>query len=161
MTLLVRAALAALALSGAGACGGGAASPAAPTAAHPPTTGPVVVTPSVALPCSAAVGLALPTGWPAAVPLPPGFVVTRTERRSGDRLIAYGRAPGDFHGVVTFFNAQLPKAGFRQLNGQLDPFDAESDFTGPGHDGRWATGLSPDCADRANLTVLVTPGSPS
>jgi len=87
------------------------------------------------------------------------LVITRTEQRSGDRLIAYGRAPGDFHTVVTFFNAQLTKAGFQQLDGQLDPFDAESDFTGPTVHGRWKTELSPDCASSASVTVLVTPGS--
>lgn len=143
------------------ACGGGAASPVSPRAGAPSTAGLGIVTPPAALSCSASIGLALPTGWPTAVPLPPGFVVTRTERRAGNRLIAYGRAPGDFHDVVAFFNAHLPKAGFRQLNGQLDPFDAESDFTGPASDGRWTAGLSPDCADHANLTVLVTPAHPS
>ncbi len=118
----------------------------------------MIVTPPVPLPCSTAVGLSLPTSWPGAVPLPPGLVITRTERRSGDRLIAYGRAPGDFHTVVTFFNTQLPKAGFQQLDGQLDHFDAESDFTGPAARGRWKTGVSPDCASSASVTMLVTPG---
>jgi len=108
----------------------------------------VVVTGPVPLPCSASVGLSLPTGWPAAVPLPPGLVVTRTERRSGNLLTAYGRAPGDFHTVVAFFNAPLAKAGFSQLNGQLDRYDAESDFTGPAVRGRWKTDVSPDCALR-------------
>jgi len=71
------------------------------------------------------------------------LVVTRTERRSGNLLIAYGRAPVDFH-VVAFFNAPLAKAGFSQL----DRYDAESDFTGPAVRGRWKTEVSTDCALR-------------
>lgn len=155
--MFVRAALAALTVVSVSACGGGAASPATGRAVPPPIAGPVVVTAPVPLPCSASVGLSLPTGWAAAVPLPPGFLITRTERRNGNLLIAYGRAPGDFHTVVTFFNTQLPKAGFQQLNGQLDRFDAESDFTGPAVRGRWKTEASSDCAHAASVTVLVTP----
>lgn len=155
--MLGRAALAALTIVSVSACGGSAASPGTQRALPPPVAGPVIVTPPVPLACSASVGLSLPTGWPVAVPLPPGLVITRTERRSGDLLIAYGRAPGDFHTVVTFFNTQLPKAGFQQLDGQLDRFDAESDFTGPAVRGRWKTELSPDCASSTGVTVLITP----
>ena len=152
MSLLVRAALAALALSGASACGGGVASAARTAAAPLPTAS--------ALPCSARSGLALPAGWPAQVPLPPGLVVTRTERRSGARLIAYGRVPGDFHAVVSFFDARLPVAGFVQRDGQVDRFDAESDFAGRTASGRWTTGSSSECPHQARVTVLVLPGRP-
>ncbi len=152
MSRLARAALAALALSGASACGGGVASPVR-TAAAPLPTGS-------AFPCSARSGLALLAGWPAEVPLPPGFIITRTERRSGARLIAYGRVPGNFHAVVSFFDARLPVAGFVQRNGQVDRFDAESDFAGRTAGGRWTTGLSPECPHQAGVTVLVLPGRP-
>jgi len=94
------------------------------------------------------------------VPLPPGFVITRTERRSGARLIAYGRVPGDFHAVVSFFDARLPVAGFVQRSAQVDRFDAESDFAGRTAGGRWTTGLSPECPHQAGVTVLVLPGRP-
>ena len=150
MTGLLRAALAALVLTGTGACGGGALS-AAPV--HPSQPAPS----ATAISCSATRGLPLPAGWPAAVPLPPRLVVTRTERRSGDRLIAYGRVPGDFHLLVRFFNDRLPKAGYLQSNGQLDPFDAESDFAGPTTRGRWSAGLSRECEGQAGLTMLVLP----
>jgi hypothetical protein len=116
-----------------------------------------VQTPAAPIPCGARTGLALPAGWPRVVPLPPEIVVTRTERRSGDRLIAYGRVPGDFHGVVRFFNARLPAAGLPQRNGQLDPLDAESDFGGATVQGRWTTGFSPECAGASAVTVLVLP----
>lgn len=132
------------------ACGGGSTGSQA-------TTAPVVVTPSASLACSATAGLSLPAGWPAAVPVPAGLVVTRTERRSGDRLIAYGRVTGDFHTVVAFFNRALPAAGFTQSNGQLDPRDSESDFAGAAHSGRWTTGTSNDCPGTSDVTMLVTP----
>ena len=137
--------LAALALTGASACGGSqrAARPAAP-AGQPP--------------CTARTGVALPAGWPTSVPLPTGLVVTRTERRSGSRLIAYGRVRGDFHPVVQFFNARLPAAGFRQRNGEIDRHDAESDFIGRTVRGRWTAGLSPECKDQSSVTLLIQPG---
>lgn len=163
----VRTALAALALLGAAACGGGASSGVSASGApgsgspvpYPSAPRPSMVTPAAPFPCTAGAGLDLPADWPAQVPLPAGYVVTRIERRSGDRLIAYGRVPGDFHEVVRFFNANLPAAGFPQRNGQLDPFDAESDFVGDRVQGRWAVGLSPECDGETSLTVLVLPAT--
>lgn len=142
--------------------GGPAAAPVPSTVASAPAApaAPVVVTPAVPLPCTATSGLALPTGWPDGVPLPDGLVITRTERRSGDRLIVSGFVPGDFHRVVEFFNTRLPAAGLPQRNGQIDPFDAESDFTGTALQGRWSVGLSIACRDAADLTVLVLPPGP-
>ena len=142
-TLLPLAALLLLA-----ACGGGEDDDAA---------APVVVTPTAPLPCTATSGLDLPRGWPSALPLPDGLVVDRTETRTGDRLIAYGRVPGDFHSVVDFFNARLPAAGFTQDNGEIDPRDAESDFSGSATRGRWTTGASNDCPGSAQVSVLVLP----
>ena len=110
--------------------------------------------PAGSLPCSARTGVALPDGWPSAVPLPSGLVVTRTERRSGGRLIAYGRVRGDFHAVVRSFNSRLPAAGFAQKMGEIDPHDAESDFIGRTVRGRWTAGLSPECEGQSSVTVL-------
>lgn len=151
-----RPALAAVALVLLAGCGG--AEPAAPIARPTPVL-PVVQTPAAPVPCDAAAGLALPDGWPSGMPLPPHLVVTRTERRSGARLIAYGRVPGDFHDVVDHFNARLPAAGLRQQNGQLDPLDAESDFVGLDLQGRWRTGPSVLCRGQADVTVLVLPAT--
>lgn len=150
-----RPAAGALALLTLAACGRGAT---AETSSAAPT---VVVTPSAPYPCAATSGLALPQGWPGQVPLPPGLVVTRTERRSGDRLIAHGRVPGDFHAVVTFFNSSLSAAGFTQTDGQVDPHDAESDFRGSTLSGRWTTGTSGDCAGNSDVTVLTVAGAGS
>ena len=137
-------ALAALALTGASACGGGQRAAASSGPAGP-------------LPCTARTGVTLPAGWPAAVPLPTGLVVTRTERRSGGRLIAYGRVGGDLHTVVQFFNSRLPTAGFTQRNGEIDRYDAESDFVGRTVQGRWTVGRSPECQDQRSVTLLVQP----
>ncbi len=120
---------------------------------------PVVSTPSAPVPCGATTGLGLPRGWPEAVPLPAGFVVTTTEQRSGNRMIATGRVPGDFHGVVDFFTSALPRAGFSQKDSQVDPADAESDFGGKGRQGRWTVRDAPDCPGQTQLSVLVGPES--
>lgn len=138
------AALAALALTGASACGGGQHAAASSVPASP-------------LPCTARTGVALPAGWPPAVPLPTGLVVTRTEQRSGGRLIAYGRVGDDLHTVVQFFNTRLPAAGFKQRNGEIDRYDAESDFVGRTAQGRWTVGRSPECQDQSSVTLLVQP----
>ncbi len=137
-------ALAALALTGASACGGGRHAAASSEPASP-------------LPCTARTGVALPAGWPSAVPLPTGLVVTRTERRSGSRLIASGRVGDDLHTVVQFFNSRLPAAGFAQRNGEIDRYDAESDFVGGTVQGRWTVGRSPECKDQSSVTLLVQP----
>lgn len=139
------AALAALALTGASACGGGHRAAASSVPAGP-------------LPCTARTGVALPAGWPPAVPLPTGLVITRTEQRSGGRLIAYGRVGDDLHTVVRFFNARLPAAGFVQRNGEIDRYDAESDFVGRAVRGRWTAGRSPECIGQSSVTVLLQPG---
>ena len=160
-----RTALVAIALTGAAACTpsrpAAVSSPevAAPTTATPTAVTPPVgvTTPPVPLACGETAGLALPAGWPADVPLPTGGLVTRTERRSGDRLIASLRVPGDFHDVVRFFNARLPAAGYTQRGGQLDPFDAESDFVGARVAGRWTAGLSAQCDGHSDVVVLVQP----
>lgn len=153
------AALAVAVLPWTAACGGGGASAPAEAAAPSPAPTPFVSLPAAPLACGATQGLALPDGWPAGVPLPAGLVVTRTERRSGDRLIATTRVPGDWRELVRFFDAALPAAGYTQRNGQVDPFDAESDFVGPQVQGRWAVGLSPECEGAASLTVLVLPAA--
>jgi len=119
----------------------------------------VVVEPAAPLPCTATEGLALPAGWSPQVPLPPGMVVFRTERRIEDQLIAYSRVPGDFHDVVQFFDRQLPPAGFKLRNAEVDPFDAEGDFLGTSVRGRFSVGLAADCDGQANLTMLVLPAT--
>jgi len=137
----------------------GQAGPAATAAGTPGPTSPVVVEPAAPLACTATQGLALPEGWASEVPLPAGFVVTRTERRTEDRLIAYARVPGDFHEVVRFFDRELPLAGLTMRNAEVDPFDAEADFVGSTVQGRWSTGLATDCDGQASLTVLVLPAT--
>ena len=119
-------------------------------------------TPAAPLPCDATSGLALPAGWPADLPLPEGLLVTRTEQRSGERLIATGRVAGDFHAVVTFFADALPKAGWTPRETEVDPLDAESDFRGEAEgeevEGRWTAGRSAECPGQSKVTVLVGPG---
>ena len=138
------AALAALALTGASACG---------SSQHPAASS-VRASP---LNCTARTGVALPAGWPRAVPLPTGLVITRTEQRSGGRVIAYGRVGDDLASVVRFFNARLPAAGFEQRNGEIDRYDAESDFVGRTVRGRWTAGRSPECSGQSSVTLLLQP----
>lgn len=135
----------------------------APPATAPPTgsASPVGAPPGdphgVTSGCGVGPGLGLPADWPRDLPLPDHLVVTRVERRSGDRVIAYARVPGDFRTVVRFFTDHLPPAGITQRDTEVDPRDAESTFTGSRVRGRWTVARSAECDGTSNLTVLVQP----
>lgn len=125
----------------------------------PAVTPPAPSSLTSTVPCTATIGLPLPPHWPADLPLPPGLVVTYTQTGTGGRLITIARVPGDFHQAVNFWNARLPPAGYRPTDGQVDPHDAESTFTGQAYQGHWAAAPSPDCPGTTKVTVLVQPTS--
>lgn len=99
----------------------------------------------------------MPAGWPPAVPLPTGLVVSRTERCGGGRLIAYLRVSDDLHTIVQLFTARLLPACFAQGDREIDRYDAESDFVGRTAQGRWTVGRSPEGEDLSIVTLLVQP----
>ncbi len=76
--------------------------------------------------------------WPRQLPLPPGTTVVSCEERSGGRLVIDAVIPTRFRSVLTFLQTRFPAAGFPLGDGEVEPGDAESIFTGHGYYGRWS-----------------------
>lgn len=110
-----------------------------------------------ALPACAKAGtpIARPAEFPAAFPLPPGTVITSREDRSGGRIIINTVVPLNVKGVATFFERELPQAGFKPDKGESEPGEAEAEFDGNGYRGRWKTNDIGGCPGAATLTVLA------
>lgn len=89
------------------------------------------------------------------MPLPPGTAVTRVEKRSGNRLIIKAVVPASFKVVLRFLQQRLPDAGYPLSAGEVEPFDAESNFAGHGRVGRWTLRDGLDCVGTSELAVLV------
>lgn len=60
---------------------------------------------------------------------------------------------------MRFFAARLPAAGFTQRDSQVDPLDAESDFTGADVRGRWVVEGSAQYSGATDLTAPVQSAS--
>jgi hypothetical protein len=50
---------------------------------------------------------------------------------------------------------QIPDAGFKLTEGEVEARDAESNWIGNGYLGRWAIREMPDCNDQTSVTVLA------
>ena len=99
--------------------------------------------------------LPLPVGWPADVPLPPGTVLVRTEKRIGNQLIIRGFVPDELSSVLRFMQRQYAAAGYPLGDGEVEPGDAESNFSGHGRDGRWTLRARPDCGRFTEIAVAI------
>lgn len=99
----------------------------------------------------------LPHGFPAAFPLPPGTVVIGSEQRSENRVIVTAISPDPEKDVLSFFQKELPKAGYALSDGEVESGDAESDWSTAGWRGRWAIREIPGCDNDTVITVLAAP----
>jgi len=55
----------------------------------------------------------LPEGWNKKIPLPPGTTVVKVGKSDGAVASIELATPGDFNGLIDFFQTGLTKAGFR------------------------------------------------
>jgi len=109
-------------------------------------------------PCSAkAPGVDRPDGFPDGLPLPTSFLATGADERSGGRLVLDGVTTDDFETTLHFLQKELPKAGYRLTEGEVEEHDAESNFSGHGVRGRWAIRVADGCTTRTTLSVVVQP----
>ncbi|MFF4211627.1 hypothetical protein ACFYZE_20165 [Streptomyces sp. NPDC001796] len=106
--------------------------------------------------CPTAASLPLPKDFPADLPVPEGAVVTSVEHRAGDRLVVSTVVRGGFDSALTFLQKQLPKAGYRLKEGEVEEDDAESNFSSRTVEGRWTLRTVPDCAGGVYLTYLTS-----
>ena len=96
----------------------------------------------------------LPAGFPTTFALPDGSVVIGSEKRSDGRVIVYAVSPHDVKSTLHSMQ-QIPAAGFKLTEGEVEENDAESNWTGNGYLGRWAIREMPDCTNQTSVTVLA------
>ncbi|MGB9378779.1 MAG: hypothetical protein WCB04_14840 [Mycobacteriales bacterium] len=147
---LICAAALAVALTGCGQGGSGRTPAKAASDTQPPRPAPTACADKVP-------AKKLPGGFPKAFRLPPGTVVTGSEMRSGDLMIVTATSPQEFRTVLSYFNSELPKAGFKPSGGEVEDNDAESNFTGASYRGRWTLRALLACDGDTLITVLLTP----
>jgi hypothetical protein len=99
--------------------------------------------------------VAVPTGFPAAFPLPSGMVVTSAEDRGASGLVVQGVAATAFKDVLKGLQTDLPAKGFTAKNGETEPHDAESDWSSSGYDGRWAIRELAQCGSQTLVSVVA------
>lgn len=88
--------------------------------------------------------------------LPPGTVLTSSERRPEGQLLVSGVIPREFRKVVEFFVEELPAAGYKNGEGDAEQDEAESHFSGKGVTGKWKVNGILNCPDAVTLSLLVS-----
>jgi hypothetical protein len=98
---------------------------------------------------------ALPDGFPAELPLPPGTVVTRAED-DGTTMNVEALVPGEIRAGAQSLLEELPKAGFELGEGDSEEHEAESHFTGHGLAGFFKLNTIGDCPGVNTLALVLT-----
>jgi hypothetical protein len=95
-------------------------------------------------------GGAFPGDWP----FPPQTVVFHTEDRGSSGTIVSAVTSTSFKEVLAFMNHQVVKAGFEVESGETEEHDAEAEWEGNGHRGRWAIRESASCPGETVVQVV-------
>lgn len=98
---------------------------------------------------------AYPSAFPADFPFPTRTVVYDVQDRGSDGVIASGVTDEPFKQVLADLNGPAQQAGYRVTTGETEEHDAEANWTGHGHHGRWAIRESPSCAGETVVQVLA------
>lgn len=105
---------------------------------------------------AAAKQVAVPSGFPAAFPLPPGTVITGVDDRGASGgIVLTGVTATDFAAVLKAMQTQLPAKGFTPDEGEVEPHDAESDWSSAGFTGRWAIREISPCGGDVSVQVVA------
>lgn len=96
----------------------------------------------------------VPAAFPTQFPLPEGSKVYASQERSGGRTIVYAVVDRDVKAVLKQLQTDVPAAGFKLTEGEVEERDAESNWTGNGYTGRWAIREVAGCPDQTSVTVL-------
>ena len=96
-----------------------------------------------------------PAELPDDLPLPPGTVLRAAQRPFPGQLIVRGVAPAGIDAAASFFEDELPDAGYRLGRGDAEAGERESLFTGDGLRGGWRVNRIPDCDGAVTVTVGV------
>lgn len=138
----------------AGGCGGAASGD--PDAEHGQHTAADTAT------CRAEATPVKPSAYPAALPsdfpFPTRTVVYDVEDRGKDGVIATGVTDEPFKKVLADLNGPTQRAGYKVTSGETEEHDAEANWTGHGHHGRWAIRESATCRGETVVQVLAASG---
>ncbi|MGN6782271.1 MAG: hypothetical protein ACTHJH_12275 [Marmoricola sp.] len=99
---------------------------------------------------------AYPAAFPADFPFPTRTVVYDVEDRGKDGVIATGVTDEPFTKVLADLNGPTQTAGYKVTSGETEEHDAEANWTGHGHHGRWAIRESATCRGETVVQVLAT-----
>jgi len=92
-----------------------------------------------------------PEGWP----FPPGTTVYDVEDRGDQGTILTAISTAPFQSILDFLNHDVVDAGFTITSGESEEHDAEAEWTGHEHRGRWAIRKSAHCPGETVVQVLA------
>jgi hypothetical protein len=96
-----------------------------------------------------------PSAFPTGFPFPTRTVVYDVEDRGSDGVIATGVTDEPFKRVLADLNGPAQQAGYRVTTGETEEHDAEANWKGRGHHGRWAIRESATCSGETVVQVLA------
>lgn len=96
-----------------------------------------------------------PEGWP----FPSGTTVYDVEDRGEQGTIVTGVSTAPFKEILDFLNHDVVDAGFEVESGETEAHDAEAEWAGNGHRGRWAIRESAHCPGETVIQVLAAESS--
>ena len=119
---------------------------------------PTASAPATGLPPCANAGpaVSVPSEFPNSFPLPPGTVITSSQRSQTGVIVVGGFIPMEFKKIVAFFQRELPAAGYQLLEGDAEMDEAESTFSGRGFRGKWKVNGILNCQGAVTLTIAVS-----
>src|SRR5919199_1591757 len=91
----------------------------------------------------------------ASFPIPPRGVIDGTRTDAAGNTIYEGTLRGDLHELRDYYEAQLPKHGYRLGEGDAEEHEAEADFTGHGGTGHFKLNDVLGCDDVVRLQVAL------
>jgi hypothetical protein len=92
-----------------------------------------------------------PDGWP----FPADTTVYDVEDRGDQGTIVTAISTAPFQTILDFLNHDVVAAGFRVESGETEEHDAEAEWEGNGHRGRWAIRESGECPGETVVQVLA------
>lgn len=96
-----------------------------------------------------------PDGWP----FPSGTTVYDVEDRAEQGTIVTAISTAPFKAILDFLNHDVAGQGFRVETGETEAHDAEAEWEGNGHRGRWAIRESAQCPGETVIQVLAAGSS--
>lgn len=88
-------------------------------------------------------------------PIPEGGRINATRTDPAGNTIYRGVLPGTLDDLRDFYEAQLPKHGYKLGEGDSEDHEAEADFTGHGGEGHFKLNDIVGCTDAVRLEVAL------